>query len=69
MSVSHTVQFLLFIQKRTKASEMKGNFIRIKKKKCKRNIKAKAGSNAQLILFSVIIDGNLKLNAVCILPL
>lgn len=49
---------------------MKGNFIRIKKrKKCKRNIKAEAGRNALLILFSVVINGDLKLNTVCILTL
>lgn len=31
--LSPTEQLLLFIQKRTKESEMKGNFIRIKKRK------------------------------------
>lgn len=68
--LSPTEQLLLFIQKRTKESEMKGNFIRIKKrKKCKRNIKAEAGRNALLILFSVVINGDLKLNTVCILTL
>lgn len=65
--LSPTEQLLLFIQKRTKESEMKGNFIRIKKRK---KMQAQHQSRGrQKCSVNPLLCDDLKLNTVYILSL